>query len=167
MTEFTHCKHYDSEDNELKGPLDGATHVLTIFDENWYVVYFESAEHAQAYVMLNTFNVAKTPEFMAKNYDKLPSGSYVFEHDGKLYHNWITYGKTGKYDLLFSDYTEEKPTTLDGLEKYIKEGNPITLGWSSRVSTDYLLLPIDKARERFDKRNKDWESDEYDFEFFA
>lgn len=66
----------------------------------------------------------------------------VFENEGKLYCNWVTYNETDIYSLLFEEYTSEKPTTLKALRDYMQSGNKICLNWADRAPAYYWIYDV-------------------------
>lgn len=110
---------------------DHANHLCGSVDE----MKFNTAEAASDHLLKNVFH-AEQKEIPD---EKTFRGYWVFEHNGKLYQNSVYYGQTTEYDLLFKNYTEDKPTTMDGLRRCMSSQQEITLDWGDRAPVSYWI----------------------------
>jgi len=104
----------------------------------FYFHFFATKEEAKNFLMREVCHTHMTLEEIKKD-ENYPL--WVFEHEGKLYDNWMYYGRTGKHNLLFRNYTDDKPKTIQELETYLMDGKSVCLNWSDRAPLYYRLVP--------------------------
>ena len=84
--------------------------------------------------IIDEFGIGQTIDWFNEDHHR----TMIDEQNGRLYFHWVHL----KYDpqsILFEDYTDDKPRTIEQLKTWLAEGNYLYTNWGDRASVGVAI----------------------------